>query len=54
MPLLRLVTMPRQLILGVELWPHPLDESAALLRELSPIGNNVNEIAHWVNGRKFV
>ena len=41
----------RQLILGVELRPRPPDEYAALLRELSAIGNNVNQIAYWANSR---
>ena len=39
----------RQLILGVELRPRPPDEYAALLRELSAIGNNVNQIARRCN-----
>lgn len=41
----------RQLLLGVELRPKPPDCYAALLRELSAIGNNVNQIAHWANAR---
>lgn len=44
----------RQLILGVELRPRPPDEYAALLRELSAIGNNVNQIAYWANTRKGI
>lgn len=44
----------RQLILGVELRPRPPDEYAALLRELSAIGNNVNQIAYWANARKGI
>lgn len=42
----------RTLIQGVDLRPRPPDEYAALLRELSAIGNNVNQIAHIANGRK--
>lgn len=51
---LKLEPMLRQLILGVELRPRPPDTYAALLRELSAIGNNVNQIAYWVNARKYV
>ncbi len=41
----------RQLIMGVELRPRPPDTYAALLRELSAIGNNVNQLAHQANAR---
>ena len=41
----------RRLIMGVELRPRPPDVYAALLRELSAIGNNVNQLAHRANGR---
>ena len=51
---LKLEPMLRQLILGVELRPRPPDTYAALLRELSAIGNNVNQIAYWANARKYV
>lgn len=44
----------RSLILGVELRPRPPDTYAALLRELSAIGNNINQIAHTVNAQKYV
>lgn len=44
----------RSLILGVQLRPRPPDTYAALLRELSAIGNNINQIAHTVNGQKYV
>ncbi len=43
----------RQLILGVQLRPKPPDCYATLLRELSAIGNNVNQIAHWANGKGY-
>ena len=43
----------RSLILGVELRPRPPDTYAALLRELSAIGNNINQIARAVNARGF-
>ena len=39
----------RKLIVGTNLRPRPPDTYAALLRELSAIGNNVNQIAHAVN-----
>ena len=39
---LKMEPLLRQLILGVNLRPRPPDEYAALLRELSAIGNNVN------------
>ena len=39
------------LLLGVNLRPRPPDEYAALLRELSAIGNNVNQLAHQANAR---
>ena len=44
----------RNLIMGVELHPRPPDTSKAILRELSAIGNNVNQIAHWANAKKGV
>lgn len=43
----------RSLILGVQLRPRPPDTYAALLRELSAVGNNINQIAHTVNGQKY-
>ena len=43
----------RSLMLGVQLRPRPPDTYAALLRELSAIGNNINQIAHTVNGQKY-
>ena len=44
----------RQLIMGVQLRPRPPDEYADLLRELSAIGNNVNQLAYWANARRDV
>lgn len=44
----------RTLTAGVEIRPHPPDTYAALLRELSAIGNNVNQIAYWANATKGV
>ena len=37
------------LVSGVKLRPHPPDTYAALLLELSAIGNNMNQIAYWAN-----
>ena len=44
----------RNLIGGIELRPRPPDTYAALLRELSAIGNNVNQIAHTANSKKDI
>jgi len=44
----------RKLIAGVQLRPRPPDEYTKLLRELSAIGNNVNQIAYWANARKSI
>lgn len=43
--------MVRQLIMGIDLRPRPPDTYAALLRELSAIGNNINQLAHQANTR---
>lgn len=48
---LKMEPLIRQLIMGVTLRPRPPDEYAALLRELSAIGNNVNQLAHQANAR---
>lgn len=44
----------RTLIQGIKLRPRPPDTYPALLRELSAIGNNVNQIAHVANGKKDI
>ena len=44
----------RHAITGIEIRPRPPDTYAALLRELSAIGNNVNQIAYWANARRDV
>ena len=44
----------RKLIAGIQLRPRPPDEYTMLLRELSAIGNNVNQIAYWANARKSI
>ncbi len=49
---LKMEPVLRQLIMGNELRPKPPEAYAALLRELSEIGNNVNQIARNTNARK--
>ena len=44
----------RSLVAGVQIRPRPPDTYAALLRELSAIGNNVNQIAYWANARRGI
>ncbi len=48
---LKMEPLIRQLITGVNLRPRPPDTYAALLRELSAIGNNINQLAHQANAR---
>ena len=48
---LKMEPLLRHLVLGVQLRPRPPDTYAALLRELSAIGNNVNQLAHQANAR---
>ena len=47
-------TFIRQAVMDVHIRPRPPDAYAPLLRELSAIGNNVNQIAHWANARGSV
>ena len=42
----------RNLVAGVQLRPRPPDQYAKLLRQLSGIANNINQIAHNANARK--
>ena len=44
----------RNLVANVELRSRPPDTYAGLLRELSAIGNNMNQIARWANTRKNI
>lgn len=44
----------RRLIMGVEVRPKPPEQYAALLQNLSAIGNNINQIAHIANGQKYI
>ena len=47
-------TLVRKLIADTQLRPRPPDQYAALLRELSAIGNNINQIAYWANAQKSI
>ena len=44
----------RKLILDETLRPRPPDTYTKLLRELSAIGNNLNQIAYWANARRDI
>ena len=44
----------RSIVSGVQLRPRPPDTYSALLRELSAIGNNVNQIAYWANAQQSI
>jgi len=44
----------RHSVMGIELRPRPPDAYAALLRELSAIGNNANQISHWANAQRSI
>ncbi len=48
---LKMEPLIRPLSTGVNLRPRPPDTYAALLRELSAIGNNINQLAHQANAR---
>ena len=51
---LSISALVRHSITGIDIRPRPPDTYAALLRELSAIGNNVNQIAYWANARKGI
>ena len=42
----------RNLVKGVQIHPRPPETYVALMRELSAIGNNMNQLAYWANARK--
>ena len=44
----------RNALAGVQLRQRPPGEYAPLLRALSAICNNVNQIAHWANSKKSI
>lgn len=47
-------TLIRHSVMGVDIQPKPPNTYAALLRELSAIGRNVNQIAYWANATKGI
>lgn len=51
---LKMEPLVRQLILGRELKPRPPENLAALLRQMSAMGNNINQIAKVANSSKFI
>ena len=51
---LKMEPLIRQLILGRELKRHPPENLAALLRQMSAMGNNINQIAKVANSSKFI
>lgn len=44
----------RRLLMGLEIKPKPTEEWQALVRQLSAIGNNINQIARVANTYKQV
>lgn len=50
---LKLEPTVRSLIMGTELKPRPPDVYRELLRELSAIGNNVNQLAKAANAKGY-
>ena len=44
----------RSLIMGLNIKPKPPDELNKLIRELSAIGNNINQIAFIANSQKSI
>ena len=50
---LKLEPTMRSLIMGVELKPRPPDVYRDLLREMSAIGNNVNQFAKAANAKGY-
>ena len=51
---LKMEPLVRQLILGRELKPRPPENLAALLRQMSAMGNNINQIAKTANISNFI
>lgn len=51
---LKMEPLVRQLILGWDVKPRPPENLAALLRQMSAIGNNINQIAKVANSAHFV
>ena len=51
---LKMEPLVRQLILGWDVKPRPPENLAALLRQMSAMGNNINQIAKAANSSKFI
>lgn len=51
---LKMEPLIRKLIMGEVLRPRPPDQYTDILRELSAIGNNINQIAYWANATKDI
>jgi hypothetical protein len=51
---LKMEPLVRSLIMNLDILPRPPNEYGALLRELSAIGNNVNQIAHIANSNRNI
>ena len=51
---LKMEPLIRKLILGQEIRPRPPENLAALLRQMSAMGNNINQIAKVANSSKFI
>ena len=46
---LKMESLIRKLIMGLDIQPRPPEELPKLLREINYIGHNINQIAHKVN-----
>ena len=51
---LKMEPLIRQLILGRDVKPRPPENLAELLRKISAVGNNINQIAKVANSSKFI
>lgn len=51
---LKMEPLIRKLILGRDVKPRPPENLAALLRQMSAMGNNINQIAKVANSSKFI
>ena len=51
---LKMEPLIRQLILGRDVKPRPPENLADLLRQISAVGNNINQIAKVANSSKFI
>lgn len=51
---LKMEPLVRQLILGRDVKLRPPENLAALLRQMSAMGNNINQIAKTANSSKFI